>query len=108
MLARKRVLPWAITGGYNARYCDPASVIVNVKRVVLKKGGSYRIRASLKGTRDDMDILNNVKDLRYFSSDASVATVSEAGRIKARGAGSCTVYILANNGVRASVRITVK
>ena len=42
-------LVFAITGGYNARYCDPASVIVNVKRVVLKNGGSYRIRATLKG-----------------------------------------------------------
>ena len=100
-------LVFAITGGHNASYCDPASIIVNVKRVVLKKGGSYRIRASLRGVRDGMDILNVMNDLRYFSSDTNVATVSETGKIKARGAGSCTVYIVANNGVRASVEVTV-
>jgi uncharacterized protein YjdB len=54
-----------------------------------------------------MDILNVMNDLRYFSSDTNVATVSETGKIKARGAGSCTVYIVANNGVRASVEVTV-
>jgi hypothetical protein len=99
---------FAITGGYNARYCDPASVSIDVKRVVLKNGGAYTIRATLEGVRDGMDILNVMNDLRYFSSDASVATVSETGKIKARGAGTCTVYILANNGVRASLEVSVK
>ena len=101
-------LVFAITGGHNASYCDPASVIINVKRVVLKNGGTYRIRATLKGVRDDMDILNVMNDLRYFSSNTSVATVSETGKIKAKGAGSCTVYIVANNGVRASLEVRVK
>jgi hypothetical protein len=101
-------LVFAITGGYNARYCDPASVIIDVKRVVLKNGGTYRIRATLKGVRDGMDILNIMNDLRYFSSDTSVATVSETGKIKARGTGTCTVYILASNGIRASLEVRVK
>ena len=59
-------LVFAITGGHNASYCDPASVIISVKRVVLKNGGSYRIRATLKGVRDDMDILNVMNDLRLL------------------------------------------
>ena len=101
-------LVFAIAGGYNATYCDPDSVIVDVKRVALKNGGTYIIRASLRGTRDDMDILNVMNDLRYFSSDTNVATVSETGKIKARSAGSCTVYIVANNGVRASLEVRVK
>ena len=44
----------------------------------------------------------------YFSSDTGVATVSETGKTKTMGVGSCTVYILANNGVRTSVRATMK
>jgi hypothetical protein len=79
-----------------------------VERVVLKNGGSYRIRATLRGMRDDMDILNVMNDLRYFSSDTRVATVSETGKIKARGPGSCKVYVMANNSVRASLEVRVK
>jgi hypothetical protein len=55
-----------------------------------------------------MDILNVMNDLRYFSSDTNVATVSETGMIKARGSGSCRVYIMANNGIRASLEVRVK
>lgn len=59
-------LVFAITGGHNASYCDPASVIISVKRVVLKNGGTYIIRASLRDVRDDMDILNVMNDLRLL------------------------------------------
>ena len=88
--------------------CDPDSIIIDVKKDVLKNGGIYRIRASLKGMRDGMNILNVVNGLRYFSSDASVATASETGKIRVSGAGTCTVYILANNGVRTSLEVRVK
>ena len=49
-----------------------------------------------------------MNDLRYFSSDTNVATVSETGRIQAAGPGSCKVYVMANNGIRASIQVTVK
>jgi hypothetical protein len=101
-------LVFAIAGSYNAKYCDPKSIRINEKKVVLENGDTYRIRASLKGVRDNMDILNVMNDLRYFSSNTSVATVSETGNIKARGAGNCTVYVMANNGIRAGIRVTVK
>jgi len=45
--------------------------------------------------------------LRYYSSDRNVATVNAAGKIRARGVGSCTIYVMANNGVRASVKVRV-
>ena len=79
-----------------------------MKKDVLKNGGIYRIRASLKGMRDGMNILNVVNGLRYFSSDASEATASETGKIRVSGAGTCTVYILANNGIRASLEVRAK
>ena len=99
---------YAIAGSSNKRYCDAESVSLKEKKVVLKNGGTYRIRASLKGVRDDRTILNVANNLRYFSSDASVATVSATGKIRARSAGSCTIYILANNGVRASLKVRVR
>ena len=33
--------------------------------------------------------------------------MSTSGKVKGVGVGSCTVYVIANNGVRASVKVTV-
>ena len=46
--------------------------------------------------------------LRYYSSNKSVAAVSSAGKITAKKAGKCTVYVLAVNGARKSIAVTVK
>ena len=43
----------------------------------------------------------------YVSSDPSVATVSRSGRVKGVGKGTCTVYVLNNNGVWISLKVTV-
>lgn len=51
--------------------------------------------------------LKIVKALRYYSSDRNVATVSAKGQIKAAGNGSCEIYVIANNGERATVKVTV-
>ena len=52
-------------------------------------------------------VLAHVNLARYYSSNRNVATVSSTGRIRAKGVGSCRIYILANNGVRADVRVNV-
>ena len=52
-------------------------------------------------------MLEHVKPLRYCSSNRNVATVSSGGKIKAVGAGSCKIYVIANNGVFATVKVTV-
>ena len=55
----------------------------------------------------DRQVLAHVKVLRYYSSNRNVATVSSEGEITAKGVGSCRIYVLANNGVRAAVRVKV-
>jgi len=46
--------------------------------------------------------------VRYYSSNANVAVVNGNGKVKAVGKGRCVVYAIANNGVRTSVKVTVK
>lgn len=45
---------------------------------------------------------------RFVVSDSSVASVSKTGEIKAVSKGTATVYVLAPDGVRAEVKVTVK
>lgn len=98
----------AIAGGYNKRYCNTKSVQVERSKVTLKVGRTSKIKARVYGVRRDRMLVNRENDLRYYSSNIHVATVSETGRIKATGTGSCRIYAMANNGARASVKVTVK
>ena len=97
----------AITGGYTKKTANPKTVTVKASRVTLLTGKSSTIKASVKGVKSGRKVLAHVKPLRYYSSNRNVATVSSAGRIRAKGAGSCTIYVLANNGVRAAIKVKV-
>lgn len=98
----------AITGGYTRRLANARSVTVKKRSVRLKTGKTSTIKASVRSVKAGRKVLAHTKALRYFSSDRNVATVSSKGRITARGVGSCTIYVVANNGVYASVKVTVE
>lgn len=98
----------AITGGYDKDYCNTKAVRLNRSALSLKVGQSKALRATLKGVKSGKAPLKHVRKVRWYSSDVNVATVDGNGRVKAVGQGACTVYALANNGVRSSVRVTVK
>jgi len=67
-----------------------------------------RRNLTLKGLKRGKKVLQHVRLVRYYSSDANVAKVSSKGKVKAMGKGKCTIYAIANNGVRASVKVRVK
>jgi uncharacterized protein YjdB len=97
----------AITGGYTKKTANPKTVTVKASRVTLLTGKSSTISASVKGLKSGRKVLAHVKPLRYFSSNRNVATVSSGGKIKAIGTGTCKIYVMANNGVCATVKVTV-
>jgi uncharacterized protein YjdB len=43
-----------------------------------------------------------------MTSNSKVATVSKSGKITAKGKGTCKIYVVAVNGVRKTVSVTVK
>ena len=55
-----------------------------------------------------MKLVDHVAKVRFYSTNANVATVDANGKVKAIAKGSCTIYAIANNGVRASVKVKVK
>ena len=98
----------AIPGGYNETRCNAKSVTVKNKTFTLAKGKSSRIRATVTGVKKDRKALRHAKLLRYYSSNVNVARVNSKGRITAVGGGTCRIYVMANNGVKATTTAKVK
>jgi hypothetical protein len=98
----------AITGGYTANRTDAKKVTAKPSEITLKAGKSKTIKATVKGKKAGLKLMDHAKQLRFYSSDSNVASVSSKGKVKAKNPGTCTIYVLANNGVRAAVKVTVK
>ena len=91
-------------------FTDNASKIrVTKAKISIANGTGRRIKS--KVTRADTSKALPkycAPTFRYASSDEGVASVSDAGRIRANGTGSCVVYVYAQNGISAKVKVTVK
>ena len=98
----------AITGKYTKKSTDAKSVKLNRSSLTLKPGKSRKVRATVKGVKSGRKLLEHVSPLRWFSSNTNVAVVNKKGRITAVGRGTCKIYAMANNGVRASLKVKVK
>lgn len=94
----------AITSG--GKYENAKGITVNKKSLSLKKGRKLTLKASVvsSGAR----LLKHVSNVRFLSSDPSVATVTKKGVVKAVKKGTCTIYCYAQNGFYKKVKVTVK
>ena len=98
----------AVAGGYTNHECNTRSVKLNRTRLTLKVGRSSTLKAKLKGVKPGMKVVQHVRKVRFYSTNANVATVDANGKVRAVGKGTCTVYAIANNGVRSKVKVIVK
>lgn len=73
-----------------------------------KNKKTFQIRAKVKKENSKRKLLSHAARLRYYTDDKTVAKVSRSGTISARGRGTCTVYVIANNGVSKKIMVTVK
>jgi uncharacterized protein YjdB len=98
----------AITGGYNSKYCNAASVKLNKSSLTMKVGDSKTLKATVKKVKSNRKLLNHTAKVRYYSSKTSVATVNKNGKVTAVAKGVCRIWAIAPNGVRTSATVTVK
>lgn len=98
----------AIAGGYSRRYSDAKSVWVKKGALKLAVGKRAKLKAGVRNVKRGRSALTHAKLLRYYSSNRNVATVSAKGRVKAVAPGTCVITVMANNGARAEVKVTVK
>ena len=89
--------------------------LTNVKKIKLKKKSytlqvkqTAKIKAKYTAYKKNKKLYSRVKTFRYISSNTNVATVTKVGKIKAVKAGTCTIYVLAHNGMRKAVKVTVR
>ena len=77
---------------------------VKSKKITLKVGKKAKISATMKKSGK----VASHRKLSYETSNAKVATVSSAGKIKAVAKGRCYIYVYAQNGVATKIKVTVK
>ena len=100
----------AFTANGNKKYTNPKSITVKKKKITLKAGKSYAIKAKINKIDKKKSLMKETHGaaLRYCSSNSKIAKVSSKGKITAKAAGKCKVYVYAINGVRKTIRVTVK
>jgi len=100
----------AYTSGGTKNYTNAKSVTVKKAKVSLKAGKRYKIKAKVNRLQSGKKLMPSVHapTLRYVSSNRKIATVSKTGTIKAKAKGSCKIYVIAVNGVRKTIRLTVR
>ena len=99
----------SITGNYNNKYTNPKKVTTGKAKIAVKKGKKYKIKGNkIKYYNKKRKALKHEAAYRYKSTNTKVATVSSKGVIKGKSKGSCKVHVIANNGVEAVIKVTVK
>ncbi len=105
-----KTLKLHIAGKDSKKYTNVKKIKAKKSSYTLKKGAIVSLR--LKTVIDDKNkkqlSVKHTKNLRYMSSNKKIATVTAGGKVKARNAGSCIIYVFAKNGCRLKIKVKVK
>lgn len=82
----------------------PAEVVLEKTEGVLTIGNTYTLGATITPE----EVSEELAELVWASSDESIATVDETGKISAVGIGSATITVSTSNGLTASYELTVQ
>ena len=94
----------------NGKYTNAKSITVPKTSVSIKKGSTYTIKPTAKVVKSGKKMLSSghAATYRYLSTDSTIATVSTSGKITAKKAGTCKIYVVGINGVWKAITVTVK
>ncbi|MBR0397657.1 MAG: fibronectin type III domain-containing protein [Eubacterium sp.] len=104
----KSSLNHTITGNESTAYTVPKSLKLNKSRMTLKRNKTGKLEGAIALYNGNKELLSHAPALRYTSSNTSVASVSKSGKIRAKGRGTCTIYVQTINGLSRKCKVTVK
>lgn len=90
------------------KYTNVKKLKASISGVTLKKGKTKVLKIKQTYAEKNKKPTLHMRPLTYTTSDKTVATVTKKGVIKAKGTGSCYIYITAYSGVYTRVKVTVK
>ncbi len=86
---------------------NPKSIKVNKGTVKMKVRKKFTIKSKIVKANSGKKLSNHRK-LSYESTNKEVAAVSKKGVIQGRKAGTCYIYVYAENGIFKKIKVTVK
>lgn len=98
------------TSGGTKQYTNAVSITVKKKKITLKAGRTYTVKAKIKKQRKGRKLMpgKQAAPLRYLSTAPKVAKVTKKGKIKALKKGTSYIYVFAHNGVNRKVQVVVR
>lgn len=105
-----RTLIVHIAGKDSAEYTNVRRIRLMKTSYTLKQGGTAKIlpRSVLYDRHKKQLSAAHANEFRYLSSDEKVAVVTSGGKVRAKGPGSCTIYVFAKNGCKRKIKVWVK
>lgn len=88
-------------------HTNAKKIKVNKAKVALKAKKTFQIKATAVLENKKKKLLNHDKKFRYYTDDKGVASISKKGKITAKKKGSCSVFVIANNGVAKQIKVIV-
>ena len=107
----------SITGNDSGRKTNAKSVSAKAGKTTLRTGQTTKLKVSVKAAQKGRALLwkghtsryqEVVTDAEYPYSSSEAVKVTAGGTVKAVSKGQARIFVMAANGVRASVVITVK
>lgn len=90
------------------KHTNAKQIQLNKAKIILAVNKTFQIKATAVLENKKKVLLNHEKKFRYYIDNRAVATVSKTGEIKAKTKGTCSVFVIANNGVAKQMKITVQ
>ena len=99
-----------VAGSGDAKRANATDLKLKKTAYTLEKGKTAKISAKVKLANKKKTQLSDghARPLRFATSDKSIATVSDDGKITAVGSGTCDVYVYAVDGATKKIKVTVK
>lgn len=89
-----------------SKWGNPTGIKLSKTKLSIAKGKTAKLSAKALASGKDMG--RHGKRIRYVVSDTAIASVSENGKVKGMKKGICTVYVVAQSGLKKKVKVTVK